>query len=232
VSVALTVMTMPQPQQPPGLDEPAPPPPRNRTRMVLAIVAAGVVLLGGLVFAVIRIGPSNGLPRSEYRLTEPRTLVNGEYQLVEGLGWMVDEGFHLSPDSNFRDPHGAGGQYTAADGKALTVTGGWGQIREPDKARGSMLRGPATADGTTLAVPAKDMTPEGAPVEIICQVLVTTDGDTRAPNPMCVWADGNTKASVELMLPGLHQPEEIDLAELAQLTLDIRAEIRQPISSY
>lgn len=65
VSVALTVMTMPQPQQPPGLDEPAPPPRRNVTRKVLAIVAAGVVLLGGLVFAVIRIGPSDGFPRSE-----------------------------------------------------------------------------------------------------------------------------------------------------------------------
>ncbi|MET7714711.1 hypothetical protein [Streptomyces sp. NPDC005407] len=219
------------PQQPPRLDEPVPPPRRNRTRKVLAIVAAGVVLLGGLVLAVIRIGSSDGFPDSEYRLTEPRTLADGEYQLVEGLGWMVDEGFRLSPDSNFRNPRGAGGQYTAADGKALTVTGGWGLIRDPDEARGSMLRGPATADGTTLAVPAMDMTPEGAPVEIICQVLVTTNGDTRATNPMCVWADGNTKASVELMLPGLHKPEEIDLAELAQLTLDIRAEIRQSITS-
>ncbi|MGI5398850.1 hypothetical protein ACQEVG_05205 [Streptomyces sp. CA-135486] len=229
-------MTMPRPQQPPGLRESAPPPRRNRVRRrrwarrkVLAIVAAGVVLLSGLVFAVIRIGPSNGFPRSEYRLTEPRTLVNGEYQRVDGLGWMVDEGFRLSPDSNFRDPHGAGGQYTATDGKSLTVTGGWGQIRDPDKARGSMLRGPATADGTTIAVPAEDMTPAGAPVKIICQVLVTTDGDTRAPSPMCVWADGNTKVSVELTLPGLHKPEAIDLAELAQLTLDIRAEIRRPM---
>ncbi|MFF3245394.1 hypothetical protein ACFYWY_17075 [Streptomyces sp. NPDC002870] len=224
-------MAMPQPQQPPRLDEPALPPRRTRTRKVLAIVAGGVVLLGGLVFAVIAIGPSSENPSSEYRLTEPKTLVNGAYQRVGGEGWMVDEAFRLSPDSNFRDPHGAHGEYTAADGKTLTITGGWGQIRDPDKARGSTLSGPATAEGTAVLVRAKDMTPAGAPVKVGCQVLAYPDTDTPAPFAMCVWADGNTKASVELMLPGLPKPEDFDLAELAQLTLDIRAEIRQPITS-
>lgn len=65
-----------------------------------------------------------------------------------------------------------------------------------------------------------------------CQVVVTqqtTGGKTTLP--MCAWADGNTSASVAIVTPetAKQSPQEVDLKAMAEATVKVRTETRQPI---
>lgn len=138
------------------------PPRKNRIGMVIGIVAGAVLLLGAIGSVGARLSGS-GFPEARYRLTVPKTLVDGKYELLHDRsatdGKEVLKGTY---DSKIRDPKPAVGQYVSESPKesgALLVSGMYGQFKDTAGARKKMLRGAADSDGAFLAVPARDITP-------------------------------------------------------------------------
>ncbi|MCX5610669.1 hypothetical protein OHB39_24325 [Streptomyces sp. NBC_00047] len=234
----------PQPQQYPYPypgQPPYPPPRKNRTGMVIGIIAASLAGLGLIAFGVGRLGEArsqaggSGFPEAEYRLTAPKALLDGEYELVQDLsqteGKKALDGAY---DPKIRNPEPVVAQYTSESRKgvgALVISGMYGQFKDPATARRKMLSGAADAKGATLAVPAREITPAGSGITVSCQVLTSAQDGTRTTVPMCAWADENTGASVGVITPESAQqdPKSVDLAKVAESTLKVREEARQPI---
>lgn len=166
----------PYPQQPPypghgawGQPPMGPPPRKSRTGMVIWIVVGSLVGLGVLGYAVNRINEAgamasgSGFPAAEYRLTVPKTLLDGKFTLAQDLSQTEGKkALKNSYDANIRNPEPAVGQYSSASAKApgfLVFSGMYGQFKDPEGARRKMLKGAGDADGATIAVPARDITP-------------------------------------------------------------------------
>ncbi|MFG3504132.1 hypothetical protein ACGF5F_01340 [Streptomyces sp. NPDC047821] len=229
------------PQQYPGpYGAPVPPqPPKRRTGLVVGLVAGGLVLLGclgvGVAMVVDGAGDDTPFPAATHKLTVPPTLVDGEYTLAQDMSGtegkkVLDDTY--SPD--VRTDGAAVAQYTAEkDGaiKALVVSGYYGQVKNPDTERRSVLRGAGTAQNATIETPAKDVTPAGSDVTVECEVLSNTEAGNKVTFPMCAWGDGNTVLGVGVVDAASmgQKPEDIDLARAAELTLKVRAEMRKPI---
>ncbi|WP_109781724.1 hypothetical protein [Streptomyces sp. CG 926] len=216
-------------QPPTGL-----PPRKNRTGLVIGIVVGSLVVLGVLGAAGAALSGS-GFPEARYRLTVPKTLVDGKYQLVQDHsdteGKKALKGTY---DSKIRDPKPVVGQYAFESPKAsgaLVVSGMYGRFKDPAEAREKMLRGATDAEGSSLGVPARDITPTGSDITLSCQVLTVRQGGVESSLPMCAWADENTSASVGIVdqETALQKPGSVDLAKTAETTLKVRAEMRQPI---
>ncbi|MCI4085530.1 hypothetical protein MRQ86_35580 [Streptomyces sp. MMS21 TC-5] len=213
-----------------------PPQRKNRTGMVIGIVAASLVVLGVLGFgASLLAGATGAFPEATHRLTVPKTLLDGKYQLDQDLSATAgQEALKGTYDSKIRDPKPAVGQYTATSPKgtgALVISGMYGRFKDPASARRKMLEGAEGAEGAKVAVPARDITPLGSDVTVSCQVLSVQQGGAEGSLPICAWADGNTGASVGFVTPETTQqkPNSVDLAAFAEATLKVRAEARQPI---
>ncbi|MBW5485891.1 hypothetical protein [Streptomyces bambusae] len=234
----------PHPGRAPWGQPPMGPPPAgsgNNTGKVIGIVAASLVGLLVLGYAVTRVNDArtgaggSGFPAAEYRLTVPNTLVGGTYKLDEDLSQTKGrEAIDGSHDPNARDLKPAVGQYTsasAADSGVLVISGMYGRLKHPEEARRKMLAGAADSEGSTVAVQPKDITPSGSGITVSCQVLTARQDGATATVPMCAWADGNTAASVAVVTAATSRqsPASVDLARLAETTLKVRAEVRQPI---
>ncbi|MGW0732884.1 hypothetical protein [Streptomyces sp. NPDC002851] len=223
---------------------PPPPPPRNnawRTIGIVALVVAGAGAL--LLFSAwgnrnsdTAGGPSDSaFPAAEYRLTLQKTLLDGEYTLAGDHSSQGPQDDGSWDESNIKDMTPVVGQYTgkgdAASGKALVVSGMYGRISDPDEARRSMLRGAGTAQGTSIAVAAKDITPDGGGETVRCQVLTQQQSGVKVQMPMCAWADGNTAAGVATVDPAAAGQDlrSIDLEEAARTALAVRDEMREPL---
>ncbi|MFC6137943.1 hypothetical protein [Streptomyces spororaveus] len=210
------------------------PPRKNRVGMVIGIVAGAVVAFGAVGAVGARVSGS-GFPEAEYRLTVPKTLVDGKYQLVQDLSATEGkEALKGTSDSKIRNPKPVVGQYASEspqEAGALAVSGMYGQFKDPASARKKMLRGAAEADGATLAVAARDITPLGSDVTLSCQVVTVRRAGVDSSLPMCAWADGNTGATVAVVGEETAQqkPGSVDLTKTAETTLKVRAETRQPI---
>lgn len=231
-----------QPYPGPGAWGPPPvgPPPRkSRNATVIWIIAGSLVVLAALATGVSRMaGPSGGggsFPAAEYRLTVPQTLLDGKFELAQDLSRTEGEkALKNTYDSKIRNPKPAVGQYTAESAEGLDVlviSGMYGQFKDPAGARRKMLDGADDADGATLAVPARDITPAGSEVTVTCQVLTSKQNGATVTLPMCAWADANTGATVAVVTPEIsaQAPRSVDLAEMAETTVKVRAETRQPI---
>ncbi|MEU9161916.1 hypothetical protein AB0D29_16800 [Streptomyces sp. NPDC048424] len=247
-------MTMPPPQQPLGQfgpPQPSPyphqqpypvqgawgqppvgPPRKNRTGLVIAIVVGSLVVFGAVVSAVESGG---SFPEAKYRLTVPKTVLDGKYTLVQDLsdteGKQALEG---SRDARIRDPKPVVAQYSSDSpepGSALVISGMYGRFKDPEGARKKMLAGAEDAEGASLEVPARDITPAGSDITVSCEVLTMKKGSIKSTLPMCAWADENTGASIGIFTPEIarQEPGAVDLAEIAAMTLKVRAESRQPI---
>ncbi|MEU8779133.1 hypothetical protein [Streptomyces sp. NPDC048606] len=237
----------PYPQQPypgqGGWGQPpmGPPPRKSRTGLVIGIVVASLAGLGIAGFAVNRLAAAGkavsgaGFPAATHRLTVPKTLVDGKFALVEDLSQTQGAAALKGTwDPSVRDARPAVGQYTAGsptEASVLVMSGMYGQFKDPARARRKMAEGAAEADGAKVAVPARDVTPQGSDTTLTCQVLTSTQNGATATLPMCAWADGNTGASVAVVTPetASRAPSSVDLDEVAALTLKVRAEARQPI---
>ncbi|MCK8677421.1 hypothetical protein [Streptomyces lichenis] len=182
-------------------------------------------------------GSSNAFPAAEYKLTVPKTLLDGEYTLLQDMS--ESEGSKLTQESTSttRADGAAIGQYTAqgaSGGKVVVLSGFYGQVKRPDQERGSVLRGAATAENARVEQPAQDVTPAGADTTVECAVLSAAGAGAgqRVLFPMCAWGDENTVAGVAFMdtarLDG--KAGDFDLAQAAKDTLKIRTETRTPIS--
>lgn len=210
-----------------------PPPRRNRAGLVIGIIAVVLVVLGGLGFAVSKLGTVGGFPEAKYRLTVPPTLLNGQYTLAQDVSEVGRESLKGTSQAEVRDPQSAVGQYAGAkgDGTSMVVGGYYGRVKTPEQQRNGMLQGAAEADGATLVTPARDATPAGSDVKIYCEVLTKSQGSLSATFPMCGWGDSNTVASVAAITPAsaTQKPTDVDVTEAAELAVKVRAEIRTPI---
>ncbi|MEV4685766.1 hypothetical protein [Streptomyces kurssanovii] len=220
---------------------PVQPPKKDHTARNVVIVMAsivGLIAFGWVATDVIRPAGGGGTsyPAAEYRLTAPRTLLDGKYELADDQSAQRQKELESSPvdETDIRDPQATVAQYTStSEGGVLVLSGMHGRIKNPDTARGKMLDGAATADGATLAVPAKDVTPAGSEVTITCQVVtMTQDGGGTSSLPICAWADDNTNASVTVVTAATStkSPQDIDLDAAAEATAKVREEIRKPLS--
>ncbi|MFB7170826.1 hypothetical protein ACFCYM_08380 [Streptomyces sp. NPDC056254] len=213
-----------------------PPQRKNRTGLVVGIAVGSLVVLGVLGFAAnLLTGSAGGFPEATHRLTVPKTLLDGKYQLDQDLSATAgEEALKGTYDSKIRDPKPVVGQYSSQSPQgtgALVLSGMYGRFKDPAGARRKMLKGAGEPDGATVAVPARDITPVGSDITLSCQVLTMKQGAAEGSLPMCAWADANTGASVGFVTPETAQqkPASVDLAAFAAATLKVRSESRQPI---
>ncbi|MEV0126535.1 hypothetical protein AB0I16_34165 [Streptomyces sp. NPDC050703] len=216
------------------------PPPRHSTAKVLGILGAvAVVLVVAAVAGYQLFSRSSGaFPEAKYRMSVRDELLDGKYELSQDLSdssgkAVVDEN---RSRANVRDPKAVVAQYAGQGeqaGGALVVSGMYGRFKDSASARDDMMRGAAEAQGASVAVPARDITPAGSGMTVRCQVLTSDQGTggARSNVPMCAWGDDNTGATVGLVTPedAAKDPSDIDLDELARTTLRVREEMREPI---
>ncbi|MFG2896586.1 hypothetical protein ACGFZH_05915 [Streptomyces zaomyceticus] len=211
------------------------PPPKKKmsTGAIVAVVVGSLALVGGLGYAVKAgfEGITGGFPEATHRLVVPKTLLAGEYDLVSDLSETQGKEIEDTPDLTVKDAKAAVGQYSGEDGAVLVLSGMYGRIKNPEDARSSILRGAATDKGSTLVVRPRTFTPAGYGVTVSCQVTRSKDVLGTTTLPMCAWGDDSTAAAVALVTAesSTGDPEDIDLAALAETTAKIRAEVRQPL---
>ncbi|MFI6090596.1 hypothetical protein [Streptomyces sp. NPDC051218] len=212
------------------------PPAKRSTGKVLAVVGAGVGALVLVIAGFAMVGDGAGFPEAKYRLRVPDQLAGGTFTLStdqsDTAGRRVVE--QNRNRSNVRNPTAVVGGYMGQgeqDGSRLVVSGMYGQFKNPAAARSDMMEGAAEAEGATVAVPARDITPSGSDTTLRCQVLTSERDGTRSNVPMCAWGDANTGAAVGLVTDeNVNQdPQDVDLAQVARTTLQVRKEMRVPI---
>lgn len=229
-----------QPGQPYGWGAPAPmfppPPKKRRVGLVLGVVGGALVAGVATVVALALIGQKvdSGFPEADFALTLPKTLIDGRFELASDLsdtqGQKIEEEADGAWDA--RDTVGVVGAY-ALNGDAstgtLALSGMYGRFKNSDKARVSMLKGAGEASGVTVAVPRKDFAEGG--VTISCEVLSQRKSGVTLTYPTCSWADGNTAAAVAWTTAKTltQDPEDVDLALSARMTLQVRSETRKAI---
>ena len=228
-----------QPGQPYGWGAPPPvfpPPKKRRVGLVLGVVGGAIGVGVATIVAIVLIGQNvdSGFPEADYELTLPKTLIDGRFELASDLsdteGQKIEEEADGAWDA--RDTVGVVGTY-ALNGDAskgtLVLSGMYGRFKNTDKARVSMLKGAGEATGVTVAVPRKDFAEGG--VTISCEVLSQQKSGVTLTYPTCSWADGNTAATVGWMTAKTltQDPEDVDLAFSARMTLQVRSETRKAI---
>jgi len=222
----------PQPQypygQPPGPGW-GPPPKKGNAGKVIAIVAACAVAFGVLGFVVKvmnRVTETSTMP--EYRVSFPKTLENGEYELAQDLS---DRARSENPDLG-SDDSSYMGMYKAASGSrqllytALnsTATGGDSATESDDKLLDGM-RENASVDG---AVPRREITPSGADEPLTCEVMTKSESGQELTLVTCAWSNRGSAASVsDNSYDTLTtDPDEVDLDAFAERVDTIRDEVR------
>ncbi|MGW0424603.1 hypothetical protein [Streptomyces sp. NPDC003015] len=111
---------------------------------------------------------------------------------------------------------------------ALVVTGFYGRFKHQARARAEALKRDGEAEGATVSVPPRDVTPAGSAVRISCEVLARKRPALTITYPVCVWADGNTSALVAEMTFGAVNAD-LDLKSAARTTLRVRSETLKAI---
>ncbi|MEU1468432.1 hypothetical protein ABZ434_09435 [Streptomyces sp. NPDC005761] len=238
----------PQTPQPWGAPRPGapgwpgmPPPRRNRTGLIVGITLGALVVAGGLAFGVSRLMdeaaesgiPSVGdFPKAEYRLTVPKKLLDDEYTLLKDSSSTEGKDIEQTYDPSIRDAKAVVTQYTSESGGTLVISGMWGRIKGPEFTRDKILEGATQNEGMTIAVPAREFTPEGYGITVSCQVVRSKEGAVSSTLPMCAWGDDNTASFVAVVTTetALQDPDEVDLEKAALDTAKVRAESRKPIA--
>ncbi|MFF4161298.1 hypothetical protein [Streptomyces sp. NPDC001678] len=170
-------------------------------------------------------GRDGGKESERYRLSVPRTLLDGQYTLVKDLSQTMDDS--LADERNGRNEHNmktVGGQYTATSGEGqqtLMAAGSYGEIDDPQRALDSTFRGMNENEGVTVTTPAREFTPPGAQEPLSCEVYAYTRSGQSGSISVCGWSDRSTVATVSVLNGG-----PVDLDELAMKTSRIRGEMR------
>ncbi|MEU6163561.1 hypothetical protein [Streptomyces tanashiensis] len=211
------------------------PPPKKKLSAgaIVAIVLGSLSVVGGLLYATKAglDGVTGSFPEATHELVVPETLLAGRYTLVSDLSDTQGKEIEDTPDFTVKDARAAVGQYKGKDDATLVLSGMYGRIKNGESSRTSILQGAATDKGSTLVVRPREFTPAGYGVTVSCQVTTSKDALGTTTLPMCAWGDDNTAAAVALVTPetATTDPQDIDLAALAETTVKIRAEIRKPI---
>ncbi|MFF8845629.1 hypothetical protein ACF08N_23405 [Streptomyces sp. NPDC015127] len=197
-------------------------------------IAAGL----GLYFLAYRGDDSSEpFPMAAYRLTVPKTLLDGEYELIkdgssEANADAEKSGYGAGPDArNVKAVLGSYNGTSSTRQSGAVITGMYGQFRNPEQPRDSLLDGMRKGDGMSEPKPARTITPTGADVAFKCTVMLSKDTDGTSTIPVCAWGDENTAAYVAFLTPAsdAQDPDSVDLDAIARQVQKIREEVRQPI---
>ncbi|MER6024397.1 hypothetical protein [Streptomyces sp. NPDC001851] len=217
-----------------GVPPMAPPPKKRRVGLVLGIVGG---VLTAVVVGLVLIGAlaTSGFPEAKNKLTLPKTLLDGRFQLSQDLSGTEGKKIEDEGDGAWdaKDAHAVVGSYTLngdATQGTLAVSGLYGRFRNTAEARRNALKGASEAEGVTVAVPQKDFTRDGSPT-VSCEVLTQTKSGATLTYPICAWNDGNTGAVVGWVTArtAKQNASGMDLALYAKTTLRIRSEAVKPI---
>ncbi|MGW5781116.1 hypothetical protein [Streptomyces sp. NPDC003863] len=210
-----------------------PPKKKLSAAAITGIVVGSLVLVGGLGYAAKAglDGVTGSFPEATHKLVVPKTLLAERYTLVSDLSDTQGKEIENTPDFTVKDAQAAVGQYRGENQATLVLSGMYGRIKNPGATRASILRGAATDEGSTLVVRPRNFTPAGSGVTVSCQVTTSKSALGTTTLPMCAWGDDNTAAAIALVTAesATADPKDVDLAELAETTVKIRAEIRKPI---
>ncbi|MEU8627038.1 hypothetical protein [Streptomyces sp. NPDC048669] len=163
----------------------------------------------------------------------PKKLLDEEYTLFEDSSATEGREVEETYDPSIRDAKAVVTQYTSSAGGTLVISGMWGRIKGPAFTRGKILEGAAQTEGMTIAVPAREFTPDGYGITVSCQVVRSKEGAITSTIPMCAWGDDNTASFVAVVTPetAAQDPEKVDLEKAALDTARVRAESRKPIGA-
>ncbi|MEU9704208.1 hypothetical protein [Streptomyces sp. NPDC047981] len=213
-----------------------PPPNKKRTGLIVGIVVGCLAVVAGLGYAGKLVldgsGVTGDFPEATHKLVVPKTLLDGKFTLSNDASETEGKEVEDTYDPTVKDPKAAIAQYTGAESSVLVVSGFHGRIKNPSLTRASILSGAAKDKGTTLVIKPKDFKPAGYDVTVTCQVTTTKDATGTATLPMCAWGDENTASFVAVVTTesATADPYDVDLAELAETTAKVRAEMRKPIN--
>lgn len=216
-----------QPPQPGYPAPPGPPPGRNRTK-IIAMSAAGLVVVGAIVTgAVVLSGGGDSGPEA-IRLVTPKTLDDGTYTLAKGTDELKNEGTSVQESM----PKGATsvlGQYQRADDEnsGLAFSGMYGEINDPDRVRDGMFRGFENGEGSpTVEQKRKTFRPEGSDGPAVdCEVVKMYD---RIYAPACAWAEETDAAMVLDVNAENTSASDVDMEAFAKVTAGIYQDTRKP----
>lgn len=194
-----------------------------------------LLLVAWAAVAVSEIGTDGDFPEARYRLTLPKTMLGGEYEMEQDFSDSPQDAFEHHAESALggRDVRAAVAIYTPVDrGGQLNISGVYGRFTDADDARDTMLKDADDPEGMSVARAPEDFRPSGSDVTVTCQVVAKEDLNMRVIMPMCAWNDGNTGALIGEINPAISSADarDVDLADLAERTFRIRAELRRPIS--
>jgi hypothetical protein len=213
----------------------APPPKKRRIGLVLGIVG-GVVTLGIVGLVLLGAAVGSGFPEARNKLVLPKALLGEKYELAADLsdsqGQKIEEDVDGAWDAKVTDA--VMGRYSLGGDESrgsLVVSGLYGRFRNPAGGRHAMLQGAGDADGVTVEVPAKDLTPAGAGIAISCEVVTQKQSSLTLTYAFCAWADGNTAGMVaRIDASALHTaPADVDLAAAARDAAEVRREMLTPL---
>ncbi|WP_437112599.1 protein kinase domain-containing protein [Streptomyces hydrogenans] len=205
----------------PGPRGPAPGPVAGRRRRpgVVAVVVAGVLLVGGAVGYALYESPPEGtgssLPRATHMLVMPASMLGGTYNLTSETLPPADR----TGDAPEEDVRHLSAGYYGDDGAAfrgVEAVGVFGRLKDPEARREAYL---TVATGDKVIEPRREFRLPGSDVEFSCD-MVTVSGTYTT---RCAWADGNTAARV------LFSPATVDLDLAAKETRRIHQAMRTPI---
>ncbi|MEU1803450.1 hypothetical protein [Streptomyces sp. NPDC019937] len=205
---------------------PGPPPGRNRTK-IIAMSAAGLVVVGAIVTGAVVLSGGDGGP-APMRLVTPKTLDDGTYTLSKGTDELKDEGTSVQ-DSMPKGATSVLGQYQRADDEnsGLAFSGMYGEINDPDRVQDGMFKGFEDGEGTpSVEQKRKTFRPDGAEGPAIdCEVVKMYD---RIYAPACAWAEETDAAMVLDVNAENTTASDVDLEAFAKVTAGIYEDTREP----
>lgn len=219
----------------PGWPQPPRAPRRNRAGLVVGIVLGSLVLVlaaGFGAFALLGRSATTSFPEATHELVVGETVLKGEFTLTQDLSDTEGKEIEEAPDPTVRDGEAALAQYGSEENGMLVLSGLHGRLSDPSLMRTKILEGVTAAEGTTVAVPPEEFSPEGYDITVECQVVKIEEIGLTVNKPVCAWADGNTAAMVSVLRTADldKDAQSVDLDKAAEETAQVRSELRRPIS--
>ncbi|EST35653.1 hypothetical protein N566_17475 [Streptomycetaceae bacterium MP113-05] len=222
----------------PGM--PMPPEGGSKTGKTIAIVVGSLALVGAIIVAIVLSmggGGSDVADDGAHKIETPPTVLGDYKKIDQGIKEMsasemenagVSNGTAASGNYNTIDPSDPNlDPSDLTSMKALALIGAYGEVDDPEAAVDSVFEDPPT-ENMELVGTAEEQSPSNFNGYMKCQAVKAT-GQTVPGAPsdyqICAWGDNSTIAVVT-MANGTGSPS---IEEAAQLTADVREEVRKPV---
>jgi tRNA A-37 threonylcarbamoyl transferase component Bud32 len=209
----------------------------KRKKMIVALVAGALVVLGIAGYAGYGLLTAESFPQARDKLIVPREIGTDAFDLKAEVplskrpvyGLLAQDSRNLTPVGGHYEPHVP---FSPTDMNppgvpwGLDFFGLYGQFKDTDALRDDLLR--ESANGWILQAGPMDVTPDNSPVKISCEAMLNPEKTVL--EYFCGWVDDNTLGSVSMATgPTNAQPDRASLFAAATVTLRVRTAARQPL---